>query len=211
MFESLLALDNQIFHLINQSQHTPILDWIFLFFSFYPLLIWTGIGVVVGFIEERHNSLFFLRLILALVLAGALSSVFIKPIVRRPRPDIQHGAIVVLVPENPALVAFNNDFAFPSGHAAVAFAGAYIVTRGELNKKLKHTNRYRKVAKYFFYVVAAITAFSRIYLGKHYPLDVIAGALLGIGVGWVSWWGIDELDKRVRPRTRSILKHSKNN
>jgi undecaprenyl-diphosphatase len=199
-FTAILALDEWLFLQLNNLYHNAFLDWIFLFFSFYPLLIWIFIGLIVTFIEERKEKLFIIRLVVALLFAGALASVFIKPIIRRPRPDLSHGPKVVIVNEKPAAIPFNNDFAFPSGHAAVAFAGAYIVTREETRKghaKSSHTSRYKKAARWVFYAVAVITAFSRIYLGKHYPLDVVAGGLLGVGVGWATWKLIDLLKPRL--------------
>lgn len=199
MLDSIIRLDEWLFFFINDLYHSVFLDWIFLFFSFYPLIIWVLIGLVVTFVEERKDHWFFVKLLTALIFAGLLTSVLIKPLVRRPRPDISHGIKVVLVDEHPAAIPFNNDFAFPSGHAAVAFAGAYILTREETRKKhLKnnHNKNYKKIASWVFYLVAAITAFSRIYLGKHYPLDIIFGGLLGLFVGAVSWNLVERLREK---------------
>lgn len=188
LLPTVLAIDEWIFIAVNTFFHSELLDSFFLFFSFYPLLIWLLIGLIVVIVEERRDHTFFIKLVLALGFAGFMASVFFKPIFARPRPDISHGAKVVIISEKAAAVPFNNDFAFPSGHAAVAFAGAYIVTREETQKKHKtHTAKYRKIAPWFFYVFASVTAFSRIYLGKHYPLDVISGALLGVLMGEIIW------------------------
>src|SRR3989344_4963991 len=200
LFAALIALDEWLFLTINNAFHHPALDWIFVFFSFYPLIIWLLVGIVVVVVEERKDHRFILRLFLALVLAGMVASVFIKPIVGRKRPDLTHGSNVVIVNEKPAAVPFNNDFAFPSGHAAVAFAGAYIITREEV-KHGKHSKNYRKLARWIFYAFAALTAFSRIYLGKHYPLDVLAGGILGAGIGWFSWQAVDMFFRIIRKRT----------
>lgn len=185
---AIIFLDEWLFLTINNLKHSYFLDWIFLFFSFYPLIIWLLIGLMVILIEERKDKIFLLHLIVALVLSGIAASVLIKPLVKRPRPDIKHGLDVVIVNEKPAAIPFNNDFAFPSGHAAVAFAGAYVLTREETSREhRKHGKKYKKIASWIFYLLAFLTAFSRIYLGKHYPLDVIAGALLGMGIGLISW------------------------
>lgn len=202
---ALLHLDESLFFLINSLPHPPLVDFFFLFFSFYPLVIWLLIGVVVVVVEERKDKLFIVRLILALCLAGALASGFIKPMVRRPRPDKTHGDKVVIVSEKPATIPWNNDFAFPSGHAAVAIAGAYIVTREEtisVHSK-KHSRKQKYLMKWIFWTVAFLTAISRVYLGKHYPLDILAGALIGWVVGWLSWKVIDLSDARSK-RTNTI-------
>lgn len=180
-------IDTRIFFGINNLPHSDILDRFFLFFSFYPVLVWLFFGIIVIIYEERKEKEFLLRLIIALFLAGVLSSGLIKPIIKRPRPDIRHGEKVVIVNEKPAVIFWNNDYAFPSGHTAAAFAGAYILTKEELRKKTKS----KKISGWIFYLLAILTALSRIYLGKHYPLDVIGGAVMGWMMGWVSWKLVD--------------------
>lgn len=186
-------VDEAIFLLINRFPHPPVLDHVFLFFSFYPLIIWLLIGIVVVIIEERKERVFLIRLVLALIVAGIIASGVIKPIIKRPRPDISHGEKVIIVEEKKVGFPGNNDFAFPSGHAAVAFAGAYIVMREETRgtHAKQHALKRRQWMRLIFFTFAILTAFSRIYLGKHYPLDVVVGGLLGWGVGWASWKLVD--------------------
>jgi undecaprenyl-diphosphatase len=180
-------IDTRLFFLINNLPHINFIDQFFLFFSFYPPIIWLVLGVLVIFIEERKDKKFIFRLLLALFLAGILSSGLIKPIIKRPRPDIRHGEKVVIVSEKPAVFFWNNDYAFPSGHASVAFAGAYILAHEVTKKK----NSKRKIHPFFYYLIAILTCLSRIYLGKHYPLDVIGGGMLGYLMGFVAWKIVD--------------------
>jgi len=91
----------------------------------------------------------------------------IKAVVRRDRPAVRYA-------EPHALVRVPHDHSFPSGHAATGFAAATILATGSS----------RRVA-IPLYALAAAIAFSRVYVGVHYPLDVLAGALLGIGIGWI--------------------------
>ena len=145
---NLIALDTQLFFAINNLPHPPLLNHIFLFFSFYPIIIWIGIAAAFMLYEQ----------------------VFV-----RPRPDLQHGQnAVIIVPEKPALFAQSNEYSFPSGHASVAFAAAVVLAH--------HQKKHRLL----LYLWATLTAFSRIYLGKHYPLDVIVGAALGCFVGYIT-------------------------
>ncbi|HCM37920.1 MAG: Phosphoesterase PA-phosphatase related protein [Candidatus Gottesmanbacteria bacterium GW2011_GWB1_43_11] len=188
LLTAIKSWDKNLFLGLNNLPHPWFLDQVFLFFSFYPLIIWLIIGVIVVLYEERNEKLFLVRLVVALVLAGIVATALIKPIIRRPRPDISFGDQVVMVQEKPAAFPLSNDFAFPSGHAAVAFAGAYVVTYEEIKNNKK---RKRKINIWIFYLAATLTAFSRIYLGKHYPLDVLAGGLLGWVMGWVAWKLVD--------------------
>ena len=104
----------------------------------------------------------------ALLACGAgIASLFAQPLkrlCRRPRPTSRIGGFTALA-ENP------DTFSFPSGHTAVAFAVA-IALAGQgiaLGALLA--------------AVAGGIAVSRVYLGAHYPLDVLAGATLGIVSG----------------------------
>ena len=79
------------------------------------------------------------------------------------------------------LVGASSAKSFPSAHAANSFAMATVASWG-----------YRRLAP-LFYVVAALVAYSRIYVGLHYPLDAVGGALLGILLGRLSIWVVVRL------------------
>ncbi|MBN2565943.1 MAG: phosphatase PAP2 family protein, partial [Candidatus Eisenbacteria bacterium] len=76
------------------------------------------------------------------------------------------------------LVGASSAKSFPSAHASNSFAMATVASWG-----------YRRLAV-LFYIVAALVAYSRIYVGLHYPLDSLAGALLGVLVGRLSIWAV---------------------
>ena len=188
-FQWLIDLDIWLFSVFNRLPHPQILNQLFLFFSFYPLIIWSVICLVLIWLEEQKDRLFIIKFIMALGVAGIVVSGIIKPIVGRPRPDLQLETEIVVVNEKPALLFWNNDYAFPSGHAAIAFAGAYL-----LSKELKNKKRRLRLSV-IFYTIAALTAISRIYLGKHFPLDVTIGALIGVMVASFTWQVIGKLVK----------------
>lgn len=188
-FQWLIDLDIWLFSVVNRLPHPQILNQLFLFFSFYPLIIWSVLCLVLIWLEEQKDRLFIIKFIMALGIAGIVVSGIIKPIVGRPRPDLQLETEIVVVDEKPALLFWNNDYAFPSGHAAIAFAGAYL-----LSKELKSKKR-RIYYTGFFYIFAFLTAVSRIYLGKHFPLDVVMGALIGTLVSAYTWKWIGKLVK----------------
>jgi undecaprenyl-diphosphatase len=106
----------------------------------------------------RRWGVFALTLI-AVALAD-WSAMGLKALIDRPRPPLRYA-------EPKTLVAVPHDASFPSGHAATSFAAATMLSFA-----------FPRFAP-FLYVLAAAVAFSRVYDGVHYPLDVIGGALLG--------------------------------
>lgn len=96
-------------------------------------------------------------------IVASLLSTLIKLSVDRERP-----ASVVLDPK--PLMDIPSTSSFPSGHACTSFACAYVLAR--LVPRLAVPA----------FVLAGLIAFSRVYVGVHYPLDVLAGAVLGVVV-----------------------------
>ena len=99
------------------------------------------------------------------ICASSLSTSFIvnnlilKNLIARPRP-------YVTIPDLTALIPFPHDFSFPSGHTAASFAVATVI--------------YLTVPKKYgipALILATLIAFPRLYLGVHYPTDVLAGIL----------------------------------
>jgi undecaprenyl-diphosphatase len=113
-----------------------------------------------------------------------LTAIAIKAIVTRPRPYLT-------VPEADPLFGGTLGSSFPSGHAATAFAGAVILTM-----------LVRRAVPLLF-VLAALVAFSRVYVGVHYPLDVVGGAAVGAAVAVMFLYGVRALPRPLRVRRRS--------
>jgi undecaprenyl-diphosphatase len=115
------------------------------------------IALVLAAAYRRWNVL--ILTVAAVYLADAAAAV-LKALVDRPRPFVRY-------PEPKILVPRPHDASFPSGHAATSFAAATILSFA-----------FPRAAPAFLVLAAAI-AYSRVYVGVHYPLDVLGGAALG--------------------------------
>jgi undecaprenyl-diphosphatase len=122
--------------------------------------IWILIAVLAAIYWRRPAI--FLYVTLADLIAG-VSSALLRHAIGRERPPLRF-------PDPHPLVHVPGNPSFPSGHAATSFACA---------ATLAWLTPLSPVA---LYALAALIAFSRVYVGVHYPLDVIGGAALGLGV-----------------------------
>ena len=160
-------MDVALFRAIN-STHFPVVD---------PIMIsatWLGVGASVWFalalIAMRwpwHRAAA-ARAILALAVTLGINNQIVKPIVDRPRPFT--GQVVdarVIQTPRPTTASF------PSGHSATAMVGAVSLAR------------VWPQARWVLAILGALIAYSRIYVGVHYPTDVVAGLLLGAACVWL--------------------------
>jgi len=123
-------------------------------------VIWLVIAALAALIWKRPAI--FLYVTLADLVAD-MTAYALREAIGRDRPPLRF-------PDPHPLVAVPHSGSFPSGHSATSFACA--ATLAWLTP----------LPKTALYLLAALIAFSRVYTGVHYPLDVIGGALLGLGV-----------------------------
>ena len=137
-------------------------------------LLWIVLALVLCGVYRRWGTLWLTFIAVAL---ADWSAAGLKALVDRPRPPERYGEPKTLVPEP-------HDASFPSGHAATSFAAATMLSFA-----------FPKLAPALF-VLAAAVAFSRVYVGVHYPLDIVGGAALGAVVA-IALRGV------IRVRTRA--------
>jgi undecaprenyl-diphosphatase len=183
--EFLRHIDTQLFFFINHLPHAWWSDFLGEAFSGfgYAWIIWLVISVLLFIRKEKKDHWFWVSLGIAAFLCYILSEVLFKNIVMRPRPDMFTSTIVVgLTP---------GSFSFPSTHATIAFAFAYLFSRKEAHWL-------------WLYGLAGLVCFSRMYLGHHYTIDVIGGMILGTVIGMVSLI----LDEILHKTKRFAVRHS---
>ncbi len=170
MLDFFFQLDKTLFLGINRLPHNYITDSFFIFFSGIGNwgFIWLVIGIALIIWEEIEDKKGLISLIIAVLVTLIFIDGGVKNVIKRPRPQFTVAQTIV--------VSDNRDsYSFPSGHATLAFAAAFILAR-----------EHKKWAK-LYYILAILIAFSRIYLGKHYPLDVLGGIFFGLTIGSLSY------------------------
>ena len=142
---------------------TGALDDVFVWLSRIGMLgfVWIAIGLALALLRRRPV------LLVAVLAVDGIADVLARAI--KHVVDVQRPAFRYAEPK--ALVPVPRDHSFPSGHAATSFACATVLALA-----------FPRLAAPLYLLAAAI-AFSRVYVGVHYPLDVLGGAALGAAIG----------------------------
>ena len=168
MLDTILQLDGQLLVAI-QGLHTTWLDPIV---SVYTKLgdaglLWIALSLAMLFHKPTRRAG---MLSLAAMLLGLLATnITIKPLLERPRPWLDWPIVPLVTEKDPN--------SFPSGHTCAAFAAGLSWAR-------TLPWRWGRIAA----VIAAVCmGLSRLYVGVHYPTDVLAGAVIGALCAWAAW------------------------
>ena len=112
-----------------------------------------------------------------------------KDLVQRERPTI---------PDSDLILAQDSDFSYPSGHATIVSAGAAIALALFRDSKRKLAISLALTAE------AILVCISRVYVGGHYPLDVVGGILLGVGIAFLFVGATRQVEKITQAITRTL-------
>jgi undecaprenyl-diphosphatase len=164
-------LDASLFHWVV-AHRSSLLNQTMIILGHGGALVWAISAVLLGLVfRTRWPGVF--QAALAIGLAALLADSAAKPVIARHRPFVSYTDVELMAKPQ-------RSGSFPSTHAAGAFAGAFAL--GRVFPELHAA----------FWIMAALVAFARVYLGVHYPLDVIGGAVIGLAaaafaVGGTRW------------------------
>lgn len=163
MLVILQSLDKFLLEFINLSYHNMLLDNLALLVSYMGLVFfWVIIAVILYCFGNEKGKNVAKKMIIVLILITIVTQL-IKLLVMRPRPYTELSSLVVLATES--------DFSFPSGHTSTSVSMIYLLAKEYDN--------------YWLWIIPIMVALSRMYIGVHYPSDVLGGFLIGLFVAYV--------------------------
>lgn len=186
------AFDAKLAELINSYQGATFTSLMVDASLYGREYFWTAIVLIMLVFGNRNTKLLAVELA-ALFIVGIVAGEIAKNIAFRERPYAKLvGLITLHVPPD-------TDSSFPSGHAVIVSIGAFFVLT-----KFKPGWKARAVAL-LLTLEAVIVCYSRVYVGVHYPLDVLAGVLLGGSVVFVGIYLIERYLPRIFLRIANLF------
>lgn len=179
MLETLLNIDGGILLFLQETVRNPFLNPIMVVITSLGNagIIW--ILLTAALLIPKKTRKIGCMSACALLATLLFNNILLKNMVARVRP---YNAIDGLIP----IIKKPVEFSFPSGHAGSSFASASVL--------------YRKLPKKYgiwAIVLAVLISFSRLYVGVHYPSDVLAGILTGIGCSYLGEWLVLLIEKKT--------------
>jgi undecaprenyl-diphosphatase len=167
LLDGILYYNTILFYMINVGMDNSVFDFIMpIITNFGNLFAWSLVCWMIFIFEGEKGKKVAILGFGALFLSSVVV-IILKYVVAEPRP--------FLVLNNVDLLSIENDYSFTSGHVAASFAAAVIIGK-KYNFKFK--GKKHKLI-YPLLTFAAFVGFSRVYIGVHYPLDVVFGAIVG--------------------------------
>lgn len=160
MLQAIQSADEYIMLFLQDNVRTAVLNAIMIFVTTIGNTgaVWLILGAVMLIPKKHRRS--GLTLLACISLCWIFNDLILKNIIARPRPFMTIESLTLLVGEP-------SSWSFPSGHSCSSFASAYALTKCFGKKGA------------WSYVLAALIALSRPYVGVHYVSDIIVGAIVG--------------------------------
>lgn len=176
------AVDANLFLMVNHLPHTRVLNSLFyaLTMAYKGGAAWYLTMGMAALHDHGEVRSILREVAIPMALSSSIVEFPIKSYFKRRRPFITIIQAIV-IGKKPG------SWSFPSGHSAAAFAGAYL-----LGKKYPRWSP-------LTYAAAGLVAFSRMYLGDHYPGDVLSGSLSGMFLAMAFNWVARKMDHRSKP------------
>ncbi|MBQ8857340.1 MAG: phosphatase PAP2 family protein [Lachnospiraceae bacterium] len=180
MLETLLNLDGGFLLFLQESVRNSILNNIMIFITSLGDGGFIWIAATIALLIPKKTRKVGLMSAVALLGSLIINNNIIKNLVQRPRPFVTFTDLQIIIPTP-------SEFSFPSGHTSSSFAAAAVFYR-HLPKKLGVPS----------VILAGLIGFSRLYVGVHYPTDVIAGAIMGILLSYMAQVLVDFCARKLK-------------
>ena len=186
MINTLVEIDKNLMVFLNKTISNSIFDILMPIITNQNFLAIIGVILIIylGYFGEKKGRITLLVLLFAAGMSDAICAQIIKPWVGRIRPSHEFIEYINL------LVSKGGKWSFPSNHAANSFAFATVLSYFYDKNKI------------ILFSIASAIAFSRVYVGVHYPMDIFFGGLIGYTISWVilSIWVIIKMRELKRGR-----------
>ncbi|MBM4174847.1 MAG: phosphatase PAP2 family protein [Ignavibacteria bacterium] len=162
------SIDVSIFYFINGTLANPVFDKLMPFITEVKnwYLVYVLLWFIILFKGGKYRFAMAISMILLITITDQVSSSLLKNLFERVRP-------CNALPDVHLLAGCTGSYSFPSSHAVNNFAAATFFSF------------YYKHLKWLLFSVAVIIALSRIFVGVHYPSDVLGGAVIGTILGYL--------------------------
>jgi len=179
IYTQLMEINRILFYFINHNLQNSFFDFLMPIITnlgALPTVLAICLIILIYGIMKKNKRIIHLAIIGLIGLAFTDSIISaIKIIVAEPRPFVNLNNVHLLVGEN-------DSFSFPSGHSGNIFAIATVLG---LSWSFKIKNNSIKLV-WLLIPMATVVGFSRIYVGVHYPFDVLVGSIIGIIMGIIA-------------------------